>query len=206
MPRGVSDEANRSDSVGEVRPNSVSITVSKLEFGMPPNYSIVLADKKHLRAIPGIQLSAAAAFSAADVPLEIRYRVTDPDVLDEARAEGRLWIALDGYDHAIGFALLEIMDGLAHLDEIDVHPDHAKQGIGSSLLRATIEWARHERYAAMTLVTFRHLVWNAPFYEKFGFSELERDELGSDLQELLRVEAATGINMQNRIAMQLALI
>ena len=173
---------------------------------MSPNYSIALASREHLKAIPGIELAAASAFAEADVPLDIRYRVTDPDVLDDARSGGRIWIALDRNDQAIGFAMIEIMDGRAHLDEIDVHPDHARQGIGSALLRATIEWSRRERYGAMTLVTFRHLLWNAPFYEKFGFRELQKNAFGSELKERFHEEAATGLNMRHRIAMRLELV
>ena len=144
-------------------------------------------------------------FAEADVPLEIRYRVTDPDVLENARERGRLWIALDCNDRAIGFAMLEIVDGLAHLDELDVHPDHARQGVGSGLLQKSIDWARGKKHAAMTLVTFRHLAWNAPFYEKFGFREIHRDAMSVELKALFRNEAATGMNMDNRIAMQLYL-
>jgi len=181
----------------------MSLAVAKPELAIPANYSIQPAAKEHLRAIPAIEVAAVSTFAEADIPLEIRYRVTAPDVLEDARAGGRLWVALDRHDRAIGFAMLEILDGLAHLDEIDVHPDHAMQGIGSRLLQKTIDWAVGEKYPAMTLVTFRHLPWNAPFYERFGFREIERAALSADLRELFQDEAATGLNMKNRIAMSL---
>ena len=183
----------------------MSLAISKPVTTMPANYSIQPAALEHLKAIPAIEVAAVSTFAEADIPLEIRYRVTDPDVLEDARGGGRLWIALDRNDRVIGFAMLEVMGGLAHLDEIDVHPDHTRQGIGSGLLRKTIDWARGEKHPAMTLVTFRHLPWNAPFYEKFGFREIDRDAMSADLSELLQDEADTGLNMENRIAMQLSL-
>jgi len=173
--------------------------------GMPANYSIRLAAAEHLKAIPGIQVAAVSIFAESDVPLEFRYRTTDVDVLRDAQEGERLWVATDGNDHVIGYAMVEIFDGLAHLDDLDVHPEHAKQGIGSALLRVVIDWAMREQYAAMTLVTFRHLVWNAPFYEKFGFSEIKGEALNADLRELLQDEVAAGLSGRNRIAMQLSL-
>ena len=173
---------------------------------LPENYSIELSSQTQLRAIPAIELAAATGFSEADLPLGARFRVTDRDVLEDARRGGRLWIASDCDHRVVGFAMLEIIDGLAHLDELDVHPDHAGKGIGSSLLQVAIDWASKAGYSAMTLVTFRHVAWNAPFYRKRGFNELRQDALGSQLSRILHDEAVAGLNVQNRIAMQLELI
>ncbi len=179
------------------------IVATLQEGALPENYSIALSSKENLKAIPAIEVAAAATFAEADLPIEIRYRVTDQDVLEAARRNGRLWIATDRNDHVVGFSMLEIVDGVAHLDELDVHPDHARQGIGSGLLRTAIDWAFQQEYAAMTLVTFRHLAWNAPFYERFGFTEIEQRTLAPELSEILQDEASTGIDMKNRIAMRL---
>ena len=110
---------------------------------------------------------------------------------------------MDRNDHVVGFSMLEIVDGAAHLDELDVHPDHARKGIGSGLLRVSIDWAIQQGYAAMTLITFRHLAWNAPFYERFGFTEIEKHTLAPELSEILQDEASAGINTRHRIAMRL---
>jgi len=140
------------------------------------------------------------------LPLEFRHRVSAADVMFEAQQAGQLWIALHHDRKAVGFAQIEIMDGLAHLVELDVHPDHARQGVGSALLQATIDWARHKAYAAMTLVTFGHLPWNAPFYAKFGFVSVRPEQMSDTLHDLICDEAAEGLNTQNRVAMQLSLI
>lgn len=175
------------------------------ETSLPAGYTIRPGSREHLKAIAGIELAATSIFPESDLPLDIRYRVSDADALREAQKSGRLWIALHGHDEAVGFAQLEIIDGLAHLVEMDVHPDHAKQGIGSALLRATLDWARRKEYAAMTLVTFCHLPWNAPFYEKFGFSRIRPKEMSSALRDLIREEGAAGLNTQDRVAMRLSL-
>ena len=179
------------------------IVATQQEDALPENYSIALSSKENLKAIPAIEVAAAATFAEADLPIEIRYRVTDQDVLERACRNGRLWIATDRNDQVVGFSMLEIVDGLAHLDELDVHPDHARKGIGSGLLRVAIDWTYQQAYPAMTLVTFRHLAWNAPFYERFGFAEIEPGTLAPDLSEILQDEASAGIDMKNRIAMRL---
>lgn len=172
---------------------------------MPANYSISLAGPEHLGAIPGIQVAAVSVFAESDVPADIRYRISPADVLQAAQESGRLWVTTDAEDRVIGYAMIEIVDGLAHLDDLDVHPEHAKQGIGSAILRVVIDWARQEEYSAMTLVTFRHLAWNAPFYEKFGFKEINRASLSAELREMVEDEIAAGLSGKNRLAMQLLL-
>jgi len=184
----------------------VSLPESISDSNVPAGYTIGLARCEHIEAIAGIELAAASIFSESDLPLDIRYRVSAADVMLEAQRAGRLWIALHHDRQPVGFAQLEILDGLAHLVEVDVHPNHARQGVGSALLQATIDWARHKEYAAMTLVTFGHLSWNAPFYEKFGFVNVRPEQMSNTLHDLIRHEAAEGLNIQNRVAMQLSLI
>ena len=85
--------------------------------------SIELADRDHLPAIPTIELAAATMFSEAELPVEVRYRVTEDEFLQQAQRDARLWVALTGDRMPVGFALAEIVDGGAHLDEMHVLPD-----------------------------------------------------------------------------------
>ncbi len=63
-------------------------------------------------------------------------------------------------------------DGVgAHLEQLSVHPDHGGRGIGRALLRAGIEWAGAHGYDQLTLVTYRLVPWNGPFYASEGFVE-----------------------------------
>ena len=74
---------------------------------------------------------------------------------------------------AVGFACVEVVDGLAHLWQLSVPPEHARRGIGSALLQAVCDWAADNRYPAVTLTTFRDVAWNGPFYARHGFRTLE---------------------------------
>jgi hypothetical protein len=57
----------------------------------------------------------------------------------------------------------------------------------------------------MTLTTFGHLPWNAPFYERMGFVRLEEADLSESLREELDWEAAHGLERSKRVAMRLDL-
>lgn len=171
----------------------------------PATYTIGLAASEHLAAIPKIEQAAAAIFAAEDLPPELRYRVTDGDVLRRAQEEERLWMALDAERHAVGFALAEIADGHAYLAEVDVHPDHARRGLGTRLVAAVVDWAIGQRLDGVLLVTFRHLPWNAPFYESLGFVPLTDDELGRNLRALFEEERQAGVDTAKRVAMRLRL-
>jgi len=168
---------------------------------MRQNYTIELAAEHHLKAIPTVEQAAAAMFAEVDLPSELRFLVTDRDALIEAQRDERIWVALDEQKNAVGFALARDVGVYAHLEEMDVHPDHGRRGIGSQLLGAVINWARAAGFPGVTLITFRHLQWNAPFYERHGFVQLDCEDASSGLRELIREEAEAGLEPRNRVAM-----
>ena len=167
--------------------------------------SVMLASKEHLAAIGPIELAAATMFSEADLPVEIRYRVSDAKVLRDAQKDCRIWVALTGSAVPVGFALATLVDDAAHLDEIDVLPNYGQRGIGTELVNVVAGWARCKGFSALTLITFKHLPWNAPFYEKLGFVRLRDAELTGGLARLIEEEGKAGIDVSKRIGMRLAL-
>lgn len=167
-------------------------------------YRIAPASPGHLREIPKIEQAAASLFTAEDLPPALRYRVTEREYLKEAQRDGRLWVAL-GDTRPVGFALADVADGAAYLSEIDVHPEHARQGLGTRLVQVVVDWAAAQRFACVLLVTFRHLPWNAPFYARLGFVALPEHEVGPELRAFIEEEGMAGIDTRQRVAMRLAL-
>ncbi len=167
--------------------------------------SVTLAGEEHLRAIGLIELAAATMFSEADLPAEIRYRVSEPKLLRDAQNDGRIWVALTGKGVPVGFALVTLVDATAHLDELDVLPKYGQRGIGTKLVNTVVSWARDQGFSALTLITFDHLPWNAPFYEKLGFVRLRPEELATGLASLIEEEGKAGIDITKRVGMRLTL-
>ena len=79
------------------------------------------------------------------------------------------------------------------------------EGIGTRLVTAVVAWARAAGYRSISLLTFRHLPWNGPFYAKLGFRILDPVEHGPELAGLIEEEAEIGIDVEKRVAMELKL-
>lgn len=104
----------------------------------------------------------------------------------------------------VGFARVDEVGGRAHLEQLSVHPDSARRGIGRALVQAAIVQARSLGYDTMTLCTFADVPFNAPFYASCGFEELAGP--GPALAALRTHEAQLGLDaLGRRVVMQLRL-
>jgi len=58
-------------------------------------------------------------------------------------------------DSPVGFAHVEVIEpGAVHLEEIDVHPDHGRRGLGTKLIRHVCHWAASHGFEAVTVDNF----------------------------------------------------
>lgn len=155
-----------------------------------------------LAKLAQVELAANTLFEGRDLAGLVASDATSLEELAHAHAEGLLWVARDRMGEPIGFALLEIVDGHAHLEELDVHPAHGRRGVGRALLDAVVAWAQRAGHRAVTLTTFCDIPWNAPFYERAGFRALAPRELGPGLAAVVRDEAARGLDPGQRVVMR----
>ena len=58
-------------------------------------------------------------------------------------------------DPPLGFVCVELVGGVPHIWQLAVRPDHGRQGLGRALVEAACEWARSQRFDAITLTTYR---------------------------------------------------
>ncbi|UTH75715.1 GNAT family N-acetyltransferase [Chromobacterium sp. IIBBL 290-4] len=151
-----------------------------------------------LALLAQIERRAAALFSPDDLPAALSGQTLPEALLREAAAAGLLWVA-ERNGQAAGFALAEMLDGQLHLAEMDVDPAHARRGIGAALLAKVAAHGAAAGFAAVTLTTFAHLPWNAPFYRRHGF-EPYVPTTASQLEQRLKSEALAGL--RQRIAMR----
>ncbi len=169
------------------------------------DYAIRPAAPADLSFLPAIERAAAARFretafaTMADAPLAASAldRAFDP-------AHERVWVmgAPDG--GIVGFAIAHPLDGGIHLHELDVHPDHARRGLGARLIWAVAAWAVGTDARAVTLLTFRDIPWNAPYYARLGFVPLADEALLPGLRALREAEGAADLPVAARVAMRLA--
>lgn len=119
--------------------------------------------------------------------------VTDPDV-----------VLVEGEPSA-GFALIGRVDGNLHLEQLAVHPDRMRRGIGGRLVEAVLDHARATGVPAVTLTTYRDVPWNAPWYERHGFTVWPETAWGPELHALVRHEHDLGLGVAPRVVMGHAL-
>ena len=157
---------------------------------------IRLATQDDLPLLPPIERAAGQLFPPERLP--------DPnatltlDELQHSLHQGLLLVA-ETVGLIAGFAASYEADGTLHLQELSVHPDFARQGIGRALLEASIQLGAQRKLGATTLTTFTDFPWNAPFYRTAGFTACAEGSLSPHLKNCLEQEADAGL--EHRVAM-----
>lgn len=157
------------------------------------------ADAQAQRAV---ERAAGARFAevgmagvAADEPMSVERLAAYAEA-------GRSWVATDATDHVLGYVVVELIDGCAHIEQVSVEPDHQGQGMGRGLIDEVERWAAGRRIEAMTLTTFAEVPWNRPLYEHLGFRVLQEHELSRGLRAVRTDEAAHGLDPESRVCMR----
>ncbi|MFF2653515.1 GNAT family N-acetyltransferase [Streptomyces sp. NPDC058045] len=134
----------------------------------------------------------------------------EPPPLDElARYHhtGLAWVMDDGTGTPVAYLIADRVDGNLHVEQVSVHPDGARRGVGRALLDHLAGHAvTNEAASALTLTTFTQVPWNAPYYARScGFRLLDEDGLTPGLREIREREAAHGLDRWPRACMRRAL-
>jgi GNAT superfamily N-acetyltransferase len=151
------------------------------------------------RKLSEIERQAGELFREVGMP-EIADH--DPYDADELASAVVLFVATDDDEEPIGYAMVELVDGHAHLDQISVLPEHGGQGIGTQLLDAVAGWAQGQGHAEVTLTTFRDVPFNAPLYGKRGYEIVPDTDWTEGLRELVAREAELGLDPDTRVVMR----
>ena len=168
-------------------------------------YQIRLAGPREVTLLAAIEDAAAGLFAGTDVATSIPDGTAAVEDLAAAQRAGMLWVAVAPGGELVGFAYTRWLGDEPHLEELDVHPDHGRRGLGAELVRAFVDWARSRGASGVTLSTFRDVPWNAPFYARLGFRTLDPTDLDAPLRELVASEARKGLPVERRVVMRLAL-
>lgn len=133
----------------------------------------------------------------------------EPPPLDALRRHlhhDGLRVAEDAQGRPAAYVVLEPVDGALHVEQLSVHPAHARRGIGRDLLEAAARQAAVDGYPALTLTSFADVPWNAPYYERCGFRRLTAAEVTPGLRAVRAREAAAGLDRWPRVCMRRDLV
>ena len=164
-------------------------------------YIITSARARDIGLLAAIEL-AAAKLLIGHAPESVLKETTSQDVLEKAQRDGHLWVALAD-DAPVGFAHVEVLEpSAAHLEEIDVYPEHARRGLGTRLVMCVCEWAAAAGYESVSLTTFRDIPWNMPFYARLGFEVVPDSALSAALRAVVEDERCRGLDSLRRVVMR----
>ncbi|MBZ5642790.1 MAG: GNAT family N-acetyltransferase [Acidobacteriia bacterium] len=172
---------------------------------IPNGYRIRAAVAEDVACLPEIERQAGLLFDdhleLIGLTKEFQAPVNSVENFEKAQRAGRLWVAVPPSGDPVGFALVQEIGGFAHLEELDVLPQHGRKGVGSALLNAVCAWAAQGGYPAVTLSTFRDIPWNAPFYQRRGFRVVPSSELSAGHVQLVASEQSRGLRADLRVMM-----
>lgn len=160
------------------------------------------ANGADLAAIHDVEVSAADAFVRFGRPLPDGSPPAPAAQWRAAMAADLAWVVEHGGE-VVGFLAGRAAGEVLHIDEMDVRSDRQRRGLGRALLEAALKAAKGRGFASVTLTTYRDIPWNAPFYARAGFQELEEGNIDERLSDILADEARRGF--RDRCAMRIAL-
>ncbi|MFC9327999.1 GNAT family N-acetyltransferase [Kitasatospora sp. NPDC057015] len=146
-----------------------------------------------------IEWAACECFRAIGMPEIAEDEPLPVAALARYLDEGTALVVVDAADRPVAYLLAEPVDGAVHIEQVSVHPEHARRGLGRALID---HLAAHTDAPALTLTTFAEVAWNAPYYERCGFRPLTGAELTPGLREIRRQEAAHGLDRWPRLCMR----
>ncbi|MFT3978231.1 MAG: GNAT family N-acetyltransferase [Sphingomonas bacterium] len=165
-------------------------------------FTIRKAQPSDAAKLPAIERSAGEAFrQIAHLAWIADDEVQSVERHLELIGQGTAWVALDD-DGPVGFLSAEADHDRLHIWELAVRHDRQGRGIGRRLVETACSWAGEQRFASVTLTTFRQISWNEPFYRSVGFRTLEDEELTPALAAILRHEVEIGLPGSERCAMR----
>lgn len=164
---------------------------------------IRMTSEADLPALREIERAAGRWFAEIGMTEVAEDEPPAPEVFSEFHSHGRAWVYVAESDTPVAFALVSVVDGTAHLEQVSVHPDHAGNRIGQALIARVMSWAHDGGFPALTLTTFTEVPWNGPYYEKLGFRYLPPSRETPGLREIRAAEAARGLDRWPRACMRI---
>ena len=132
------------------------------------------ARPNEIALLPQIEDAADERYARVGLPRIIDMPPASITSLEQGRRDGRLWVATSPLNRVVGFALMKFPGGTAWLDQLSVLERWQGRGLGSALIDRTSQRARALGHDTLYLSTYLGVPWNAPFYERRGFSMMPR--------------------------------
>ena len=164
-------------------------------------FALRLAKTQDIPALRRIETAAGEIFRALGMDFVADDEPPSSDELERYVVANRAWVAVTE-DEPVGYLTYDPVDGHWHIEQVSVDPEHAGHGLGRQLVERVAELAAKAGVDALTLTTYRHVPWNAPYYERLGFRELPEPAWTPGLRAIRAREAEHGLDQWPRVCMR----
>ncbi len=117
-------------------------------------------------------------------------------------AARELIVAVNAGGTCVGFVMFEPQPARIYIQELDVLTSNAGRRIGAALIEQVAQLARSRQIMQLVLSTYREVPWNAPYYRRLGFRDIEEAELDAGLLARRDAHIARGLDESKRVFMR----
>jgi len=160
------------------------------------------AQAAELPLLQDIDVATGQMFRDIGMPEVAEYGPWTLTDLEHSRVAGLLWVIPGDAGQPVAFLMGNLVDGCLHVEQLSVDPGSARRGLGRALLEHAAQRAAAGAVPALTLTTYAHVPWNAPYYVRCGFRILDDAEVTAGLWAIRQQEAAIGLDRWPRVCMR----
>ncbi len=181
---------------------------------MQTEFTVRPAIAGDIEQIRDVEVAAGQLFKDVGLPAVADDPPPARRLLRHALRDELLWVAVatstpgnpvNTPGPVIGYGFGSVLDEHLHLEQISVRPQYSRRGIGANIFRAMEDYGLNQDLAMATLFTFGDIPWNAPYYRRLNYLDLEKQKMGPQLRRAFELERIADGNGPPRIAMFKAL-
>jgi GNAT superfamily N-acetyltransferase len=155
-----------------------------------------------LPALQDIERAAGQCFRDIGMPEIAEDEPLPLGELARRHHAGLAWVAAGEADAPVAYLIADPVDDGLHVEQVSVHPDSARRGVGRALLEHLAAHATRVGTPFLTLTAFTRVPWNAPYYARCGFRPVHDRALTPGLRRIREREAAHGLDRWPRVCMR----
>lgn len=152
--------------------------------------------------IRAIEFEAGERFMSVDMAGIADAPPMDLELVQSKIAAREIIVAVDADETCVGFVMFEPQPMRIYVQELDVLTSRSGRRIGAALLEQVAQLARARQLPQLILSTFREVPWNAPYYRRLGFSDIDAAELDAALIARRDAHIARGLDESKRVFMR----
>lgn len=199
---GMHDGALTVSIAGRVVENNHQHKLTKRPMQYAPAITFRFAEPHDANAIRTIEFEAGQRFVSVGMAGIADAPPMEPELVARKITAREIIVAVDTDGKCAGFVMFEQQPARLYVQELDVLTSHAGRRIGAALIEQVAHLARARRLTQLILSTFREVPWNAPYYRRIGFRDIEEAELDATLLARRDAHIARGLDESKRVFMR----